>query len=159
MLLTYKLVTTLPMRGLLVFLLCVGWSSPAVLAQSLGRPGPGDTLALPPVSTDTAAVIHAFYEAKRQARTRVVLGTGAGILLVGAVGNVFGQERYGSYDGNSIRVFNLSLVALPVLLGELFYYGRYSRRHERRASRDFQAHKLAASLRAELKPKYFQGAK
>jgi len=147
------------MRGLLVLLLCLGWSSLAALAQAMRRPVAGDTLALPPVSTDTAAVIHDFYKAKRQARTRVVLGTGGGILLIGLLGNVFGQERYGSYDGNSIRVFNLSLVALPVLLGELLYYGRYSRRHERLASRDFQAHKLSASIRAELKPKYFQVAK
>lgn len=130
--------------------------SVAARAQALPPVQPQDSLALAPVQPDTVAAIHRFYVAKRHARTRVLLVTGGFFLAYAALGNIFGSENYGSYGGDEVRIFNATLLLIPVLSGELLFYGLYSRRHERVSIEDFKAHELRRSLREQLKPKYFQ---
>jgi hypothetical protein len=140
---------------LLVLLLLSSVTARAQTALPVPRP---DSVAQAAVQTDTIAAIHRFYTAKRHARTRVLLVTGGFFLAYVAIGNIFGAERYGSYGGDEIRIFNATVLLVPVLSGELLFYGLYSRRHERASIEDFQAHELRRNLRNQLKPKYFQPA-
>jgi len=139
---------------LLLLLLLIG--NTAAHAQVVPPVQRQDSLAQAPVNTDTVAAIHRFYVAKRHARTRVLLVTGGLFLTYVALGNLFGRERYGSYGGDEIRVFNATALAIPVFSGELLFYGMYSRRHERISTEDFKAHQLRPKLLEQLKPKYFQ---
>lgn len=102
-------------------------------------------------ATDTAAAIHRLFAAKRRVRTAVVAGTG----LVYVLAVVSGPSKYGSYDGQAVRIFNYSPLLLGALIGEFAYYGRYSRRHERRALDDWQAQRLSPEVRRRLAPRYF----
>jgi len=130
-----------------------GASALAAAAQTSPLASPPDSLA---ARSDTAAALHRLFVAKRHIRTAVVLGTGGGFLLAGAVGNIFGQENYGSYGGDEVRIFNLAVLAVPVLGAELLVFGEYSRRHERLATEDLRAHRLSPHLKRILAPKYFQ---
>jgi hypothetical protein len=123
------------------------------------QPQPVATLASPtaaplaalPAATDTAAAIHRLFAAKRRLRTAVVAGTG--LLYVIAV--VSGPDKYGSYDGQFVRIFNYSPFLLGAVIGEFAYYGRYSHLRERRALDDWQAHRLSPEVRRRLAPRHF----
>jgi hypothetical protein len=151
------------MRHLLLLALLLGLGGPIATAQT--RPparlaSAADTLALsPPVPTDTATAIRRLYATRRQARTKILLLTGGGFLAAAGLGSIFGPEKYGSYGGNEVRIFNLALLAIPVLGVELIICGRYSHRNERFALQDLQAHKLSRSVKQDLDPKYFLPAK
>lgn len=146
------------MRIVLLLLFCLSLSRGAAVAQVLPASPPMAAVAAPIFHTDTATAIHNFYRDRRRFRSRVLLATLGGGVLITLVGNAVGPERYGSYDGATIRFINLLFVGIPVVGGELLYFGRYSRRNERLDSEDFQAHKLRPATRDRLKPKYFQVA-
>jgi hypothetical protein len=142
------------MRLLLLIVLLMNAVSGAS-AQSATLARPADSLALGSVSTDTVAALHKLFVAKRHVRTPVTLGTVGAFALAAELGDIFGQENYGGYGGNEVRIFQLTLLAIPVLSFELLYFGHYSRRNERRAIRQFEAHKLSPSIRRHLTPAYF----
>lgn len=146
------------MRLLLLLLLCLGLGRGTAEAQSLPTAPPAEAVAPPVFHTDTATAIHTYYRDKRRFRSRVVLATLGGGVLISLISNAIGPEKYGSYDGAAIRFINLMFVGIPVIGGELLYFGQYSRRNERLDSEDFQVHKLRQATRNKLKPKYFQVA-
>lgn len=138
----------------LFLLLGLLWASVlGAAAQTTPLARPADSLV---ASTDTAAAIHRLFVARRHVRTAVVLGTGGGFLLAAALGNIFGKENYGSYGGDEVRIFNLTLLAIPVMGAELLVFGEYSRRHERLATEYWRAHRLSPTIKRNLKPQYFQ---
>lgn len=145
------------MRILLLLLLCLNLSRGAAVAQALPA-APQEAVAPPVFHADTATAIHNFYQDRRRFRSRVLLATLGGGVLITLIGNAVGPDKYGSYDGGTIRFINLLFVGIPVVGGELLYFGRYSRRNERLDSEDFQVHKLRQDTRQRLKPKYFQVA-
>jgi hypothetical protein len=146
------------MRILLLLLLCLCLGRGAAVAQVLPAAPPTEAIAPLAFHTDTAVAIHNFYRDRRRFRSRVVLATLGGGVLITLVSNAVGPDKYSSYDGNTIRFINLMFVGIPVVSGELLYLDRYSRRNERLDSEDFQAHKLRQATRQRLKPKYFQVA-
>ncbi|GAB3634936.1 hypothetical protein GCM10027422_05260 [Hymenobacter arcticus] len=146
------------MRILLLLLLCLGLGRGTAGAQSLPTALPTEALVPPALHTDTATAIHTYYRDRRRFRSRVLLATVGGGVLITLVSNAIGPAKYGSYDGAAIRFINLMFVGIPVIGGELLYFGRYSRRNERLDSEDFLAHKLPRATRERLKPKYFQVA-
>lgn len=146
------------MRILLLLLLCLGLGRGAAGAQGLPTAPPMEAVAPPVFHTDTATAIHNYYRDKRRLRSHVFLATVGGGVLITLLGNAIGPDKYGGYDGASIRFVNLVLVGIPVIGGELLYFGQYSRRNERLDSKDFLVHKLPKSTRERLKPKYFQVA-
>jgi hypothetical protein len=144
------------MRVILLLLLCLFLGHEAAMAQALPVAPPTEAVAAPVFHTDTATAIHNFYRDRRRFRSRVLLATLGGGVLITLIGNAVGPDNYGSYDGGTIRFINLLFVGIPVVGGELLYLGRYSRRNERLDSEDFQVRKLRQATRNRLKPKYFQ---
>ena len=107
-----------------------------------------------PLATDTVAALHNFFKDKRRLRSRVVLGT----LAVAAAG--FGLVSATAEGRNGFAVLGdlaaFTLIGVPGVGIELLYYGQYSRRNERLAIEDFNAHKLPRRVQQRLEPEYFQ---
>lgn len=131
-------------------------ASPFARAQDTlaTRPAVADTARLQPAAADTAAAIHRFFVAARSLRTITVGGT---LLVSGVViGVLLANDTPATNSYNQLGAGALGVVTVPIVLGELLYFGHhYSRRHERRALADWQAHRLAPELRRQLAPTYF----
>ena len=136
---------------LFILLLCallLGSRTPA-RAQAAALPATyrADSLA---AATDTAAALHRLFAAKRRLRTVLVGGTVVAYLVAVNTGG-----NYGTYNGEFVRTILYTPPALAVVLGEVLFYGRYSRYRETRALSEWEQHRLAPETRRHLRPRYF----
>jgi len=147
------------MRLLLLLTLC--WlnvvGALAQVAVPVAAPVPEVTTLQAPLATDTVAALHNLFKDKRRLRSRVVLGT----LAVAVAGFGLVSATAGGRNGFVVLgdLAALTLLGVPGVGIELLYYGQYSRRNERFAIEDFQAHKLPRRVRQRLEPEYFQAPK
>ncbi|MFD1874081.1 hypothetical protein [Hymenobacter bucti] len=136
-----------------------------LLATLLGRaqaPAPATPLPLvgsESAAPDTVAALHNFYKHKRRALPRMLLATGGLFAVTLFAHEVFSSTpTYGQTQklGDTLAPLVTGALGVTVLGAEALYYTRYSKRQERHAIEDFQAHQLRRSVREQLKPKYFQ---
>lgn len=148
------------MKLLLLFALLLGCRpARAQSADTLAPRLPAVAQAAPP---DTAAALHRLFAHKRRIRSYVVAGTALAVAATAAV--VASQpEHHGSPGFGVIEPISPGEIAgvlvggigVPIIIGELLYYGQYSRRNEARALELLRVHQLPHYLRRKLKPKYF----
>jgi hypothetical protein len=92
---------------------------------------------------------------------RFALGTlaiGTALTIIPAVGAKRANDPLdaGFNSFGAILAGTLTATLVPL---ELLHGNQYTRRRERRALADWQAHQLPAALRQSLKPKYFTAPK
>ena len=139
---------------LAVLLLLASSFARAQDSLSRARPAVADTARLQPTAADTAAAIHRLFVAARSLRTITV---GGPLLVSGVVIGVLpANDTPVTSSYNQLGAGALGVATAPSAPGELLYFGHhYSRRHERRALANWQAHHLAPELRLQLAPTYF----
>jgi len=154
---------------LLLLLLFAGNAAFAQARSPVSRPDSAVAGALGPAAPDTLAAIHELFATRRRQQTfgalGIVVATGAAIAFISASAHSSGSGGGGAYginfpgpgnDDSNITSLGVGILAIPTLAGELLFFDRYNRKHERQAVKDCRAHKLPKPLIKKLKPKYFR---
>lgn len=145
------------------YILLVLWglaATPAVWAQGGAaetQPVTEAALAAPTASPDTAAALHRLFAKHRARRMRFALGTlvvGTALTIMPAVSAKRANDPLdaGFSAFGSVVAGTLTATLVPL---ELLHHNQYTRRRERQAVAQWQAHQLPAELRQRLKPNYF----
>lgn len=155
--------------SLLAFVLLSGFGGFAQVLAPVSRPDSLATAAPAHPAPDTLAAIHKLFATRRRQQVfgalSIVAATAVGIAIISATAQSSSGAGGGAYgltvpnatnDGPNTNALGVGILAIPVLAGELFYFDRYNREHERQAAAAFNAHRLPGSLRRKLKPRFFR---